>query len=57
MSAVGTIGIPIVLVHAGLMVPLQLAYCVPSALLLAGTGCGYVILSRQADSGYGYDGL
>ena len=52
-TAIWTVGIPVVLAHAELIEPVQLAWALPSALLLAATAVAYVILSRRAD-GYAY---
>ena len=54
-SAVSTVGIPLVLMHAALISGAQLALALPSALLLAGTAVAYGMLSRGDDDvGYGY---
>lgn len=55
VGAVGTVGIPVVLTHAQLIEPTQLALALPSALLLGGTLVAYTLLSRNDDGGgFGY---
>jgi hypothetical protein len=46
---VGAVGIPVVLAHAQLIQPVQLALALPSAVLLGGTAVAYDFLSRNAD--------
>ena len=46
-GAVLVVGVPVVLAHAQLIVPDQLALALPSAVLLGGTACAYDWLSRQ----------
>jgi hypothetical protein len=54
MGAVGTVGIPVVLSHAQMIVPAQLALALPSALLLGATLVAYVKLSDDTSYSYGY---
>jgi lipopolysaccharide export LptBFGC system permease protein LptF len=54
MGAVGTVGIPVVLTHAQMIVPAQLALALPSALLLGATLVAYDWLSRRSEELYGY---
>jgi hypothetical protein len=57
-GAVLVVGVPVVLAHAHLIDPKQLALALPSAIMLGGTGVAYDVLSRRGDDwgsgGYAY---
>ena len=53
-SAVGMVGVPVILAHAHLIDPRQLALALPSAFLLGGTAVAYDYCSkRESDWGSG----
>ena len=53
-SAVGMVGVPVVLAHAHMIQPGQLALALPSAFMLMGTALAYDYFSKREDDGGGY---
>ncbi len=49
MSGVLVIGVPVVLAHARMIEPQQLALALPSAAMLGGTAVAYDYFSRRGD--------
>lgn len=52
-SAVGMVGVPVVLAHAHMIQPGQLALALPSAFLLMGIALGYDYFSKREEWGGG----